>query len=80
VAKETDFISELRAEIFPCTVLLVQKVYNIPGSKFTHITPRTEGKAYAITPLETKKNLTRKAIDQLGIVKDINSLVVLSRA
>ncbi len=41
---------------------------------------RTDGKTYAITQLETKKNLTRKAIDQLGIVKDINSLIVLSRA
>jgi hypothetical protein len=40
----------------------------------------TDGKAYTITHLETKKSLTRKAIDQLGFVKDTNSLVVLSRA
>ena len=30
--------------------------------------------------METKRNFTRRAIDQLGFVKDINSLVVLSRA
>ena len=41
---------------------------------------RTDGDAYTITHLETKKGLTRRAIDQLGVVKDINSLVVLSRA
>jgi hypothetical protein len=41
---------------------------------------RADGKSYAVTHLDTKKNLTRKAIDQLGIVKDINSLVVFSRA
>jgi Vam6/Vps39-like protein vacuolar protein sorting-associated protein 39 len=40
----------------------------------------TDGNAYTITHLETKKSLTRKAIDQLGFVKDTNSLVVLSRA
>ncbi|KAI0303616.1 CNH domain-containing protein [Multifurca ochricompacta] len=39
-----------------------------------------DGKTYTITHLETKKNLTRKAIDQLGFVKDINSLVVLSQS
>jgi hypothetical protein len=40
----------------------------------------TDGDAYAVTHLETKKGLTRRAIDQLGVVKDTNSLVVLSRA
>ncbi|KDQ57202.1 hypothetical protein JAAARDRAFT_58670 [Jaapia argillacea MUCL 33604] len=30
--------------------------------------------------VETKKNLTRRAIEQLGFVKDINSLVVLSES
>lgn len=30
------------------------------------------------TLAETKKAFTRRAIDQLGFVKDINSLVVLS--
>ena len=44
------------------------------------LTRRVEGKAYTVTHLETKKNFTRRAIDQLGFVKDINSLVVLSRA
>ena len=39
-----------------------------------------DDKAYTVTHLETKKNFTRRAIDQLGFVKDINSLVVLSRA
>lgn len=39
-----------------------------------------EGKAYTVTLLETKKNFTRRAIDQLGFVKDINSLVVLSQS
>ncbi|KAH9177407.1 hypothetical protein EDB89DRAFT_1542390 [Lactarius sanguifluus] len=47
-------------------------VYSIAGSE--------DGQTYAITLLETKKNLTRKAIDQLGIVKDINSLIVLSQS
>jgi Vam6/Vps39-like protein vacuolar protein sorting-associated protein 39 len=42
--------------------------------------PKTDGKAYEVTHLQTKKSLTRKAIDQLGYVKDTNSLVVLSRA
>jgi Vam6/Vps39-like protein vacuolar protein sorting-associated protein 39 len=36
--------------------------------------------SYTVTHLETKRNFTRRAIDQLGFVKDINSLVVLSRA
>ena len=44
------------------------------------LTRRVEGKAYTVTHLETKKNFARRAIDQLGFVKDINSLVVLSRA
>ena len=30
------------------------------------------------TLVETKKALTRRAIEQLGYIKDINSLVVLS--
>lgn len=30
--------------------------------------------------LETKKSLVRRSIDQLGFVKEINSLVVLSGA
>ena len=41
---------------------------------------RTDGDPDIITHLETKKGLTRRAIDQLGVVKDTNSLVVLSRA
>jgi hypothetical protein len=41
---------------------------------------KAEGKAYAVTHLETKNNFTKKPIDQLGFVRDINSLVVLSRA
>lgn len=44
------------------------------------MTLNAEGNAYTVTHLETKRNFTRKAIDQLGYVKDINSLVVLSRA
>jgi hypothetical protein len=64
-------------------------VYSVVGPAGTYHTQlagwriliaRADGKAYAVTHLETKKNLTRKAIDQLGYVKDINSLVVLSRA
>ncbi|KAN0132921.1 hypothetical protein V8E53_009286 [Lactarius tabidus] len=39
-----------------------------------------DGDAYAVTHLETKKGLTRRAIDQLGVVKDTNSLVVLSQS
>lgn len=31
-----------------------------------------------VTLAETKKNLTKKPIEQLGFIKDINSLVVLS--
>ncbi|KAJ7220172.1 hypothetical protein GGX14DRAFT_585899 [Mycena pura] len=33
-----------------------------------------------VTLVETKKGLTRKAIEQIGFIKDINSLVVLSEA
>ena len=79
--KETAFTSELRAEIYPCTALLVRKVHIVLNSKFPYMMLlRTDGNAYIITQLETKKGLTRRAIDQLGVVKDINSLVVLSRA
>ena len=39
-----------------------------------------DGNPYTVTHLETKRLFTRRAIDQLGFVKDINSLVVLSRA
>lgn len=34
--------------------------------------------AYTTTPLETKRNFTRKSIEQLGYVRDVNSLVTLS--
>ena len=30
------------------------------------------------TLVETKKNFTRRSVDQLGFIKDINSLVALS--
>ncbi|KAI0267682.1 hypothetical protein BC834DRAFT_923439 [Gloeopeniophorella convolvens] len=39
-----------------------------------------DGKGYTLALLDTKKALTRRAIDQLGYVKDINSLVVLSQS
>ena len=64
-------------------------MYSVAGSEGTYYSRsespymmllRIDGKSYAITQLETKKGLTRRAIDQLGVVKDINSLVVLSRA
>jgi hypothetical protein len=45
-----------------------------------YLTLDADGNPYTVTHLETKKGLTRRAIDQLGFVKDINSLVVLSRA
>lgn len=32
------------------------------------------------TPVQVKQGVTRRAIDQLGFVKDANSLVVLSTA
>jgi hypothetical protein len=46
----------------------------------TYLRLRIDGNSYTVTHLETKRNFTRRAIDQLGFVKDINSLVVLSRA
>lgn len=33
-----------------------------------------------VSLIETKKNLTRRSIDRLGFIKDINSLIVLSGA
>ncbi|KIJ67051.1 hypothetical protein HYDPIDRAFT_174307 [Hydnomerulius pinastri MD-312] len=39
---------------------------------------RTGDSVGAATLVETKKGLSRRAIDQLGYIKDINSLVVLS--
>ena len=81
MVKETAFTSEHRPEIYPCTASQVRKVHTIPSSESPYMMLlRIDGKSYAITQLETKKGLTRRAIDQLGVVKDINSLVVLSRA
>ncbi|KAF8486196.1 hypothetical protein DFH94DRAFT_623079 [Russula ochroleuca] len=48
-------------------------------SVYSVVSP-AEGNAYTVTHLETKRNFTRKAIDQLRFVKDINSLVVLSQS
>jgi Vam6/Vps39-like protein vacuolar protein sorting-associated protein 39 len=46
----------------------------------TYLKLRIDGNSYTVTHLETKRNFTKRAIDQLGFVKDTNSLVVLSRA
>lgn len=39
---------------------------------------RTDDDEETATLVETKKALTRKSIEQLGYIKDINSLIVLS--
>ncbi|KAH9998803.1 hypothetical protein BJV74DRAFT_883060 [Russula compacta] len=48
-------------------------------SVYSVVSP-ADGKGYTVTHLETKRNFTRRAIDQLGLVKEINSLVVLSQS
>lgn len=41
-------------------------------------TAGTENDSEIASLVEVKKNLTRRAIEQMGFIRDINSLVVLS--
>jgi hypothetical protein len=42
-----------------------------------HFTP-VDGGEHSVELVEVKKNLVRRSIEQLGFIKDVNSLVVLS--
>jgi hypothetical protein len=42
-----------------------------------HVIP-VDGGEHAVELVEVKKNLVRRSIEQLGLIKDVNSLVVLS--
>ena len=42
-----------------------------------HVIP-VDGGEHTIELVEIKKNLVRRSIEQLGFIKDVNSLVVLS--
>ena len=42
-----------------------------------HVLP-VDGAEHSVELVEIKKNLVRRSIEQLGIIKDLNSLVVLS--
>ena len=42
-----------------------------------HVIP-LDGGEHSVELVEVKKNLVRRSIEQLGFIKDVNSLVVLS--
>lgn len=42
-----------------------------------HVIPVDDGE-HTVEVVEVKKNLVRRSIEQLGFIKDVNSLVVLS--
>ena len=42
-----------------------------------HVIP-VDGGEHTVELVEVKKNLVRRSIEQLGFIKDVNSLVVLS--
>ena len=46
-------------------------------SMIVHVIPIDVGE-HSVELVEVKKNLVRRSIEQLGVVKDVNSLVVLS--
>ncbi|KAF8896557.1 vacuolar sorting protein 39 domain 2-domain-containing protein [Infundibulicybe gibba] len=50
------------------------------GSLHIYSIDKKEGGEDEVTLIETRKNLTRRGIEQLSFIKDINSLVVLSEA
>ena len=46
-------------------------------SMIFHVIP-AEASEHSAELVEVKKNLVRRSIEQLGFIKDVNSLVVLS--
>jgi hypothetical protein len=50
----------------------------LPGySMIVYVIP-ADGGEHTVELVEVKKNLVRRSIEQLGFIKDVNSLVVLS--
>lgn len=49
----------------------------IGDSMIVHVIP-VDGGEHSAELVEVKKNLVRRSIEQLGYIKDVNSLVVLS--
>jgi hypothetical protein len=50
----------------------------LPGdSMIVHVIP-ADGGEHTVELVEVKKNLVIRSIEQLGFIKDVNSLVVLS--
>lgn len=82
------YFSLTLGQVIVCSWVLVEEIYIcMPSAKkmvcFPFICPFillkiiAEGKP-DVTLLETKKGFSRRSIDQLGFIKDTNSLVVLS--
>jgi hypothetical protein len=46
-------------------------------SMIVHVIP-IDGDEHSVELVEVKKNIVRRSIEQLGFIKDVNSLVVLS--
>ena len=49
----------------------------LDDSVIVHVIP-VDGGEHSVELVEVKKNLVRRSIEQLGFIKDVNSLVVLS--
>lgn len=60
------------------TILLVCITCLFIGANLIHLAHLAAETGETVTLIESKKNLMRRSIEQLGFVKDINSLVTLS--
>lgn len=60
------------------SMVLVRTVFGLHFSVINRNIPLGEGTDLSL--VEVKKGLVKRSIDQLGFIKDVNSLVVLSGA